>query len=876
MSRPSGWILIGILVGVFAIQSQAQQSVSVIVMPFEIYAEEDLTYLGAQIADALKNSFKQEGATVIEPVVPPGLAWKESVQNTRKLGQQNAANYVVWGSMTRVGQKFSLDAKLLAVGEETPPSAISKEGEGIENLPPTVNALAREISLKLFKRERIVEIRVEGNQRIETDAIKKVVKSQPGDIYLAKSLSDDLKAVYAMGYFDDVRVEAENVSGGKAIIIKVKEKPTVHSIIISGNTWVYDTDKIKEEITVRKGSILNTAKVQNDIRRIKELYREKNFYNVKVTYKVIDREENQADLEYIIEEGKKLRITKIQFVGNKAYSDSKLRGLMSTSEANILSWFTSAGDLNQETLNQDVGKLTAFYQNNGYIQAKVGDPQVEFKEDGIEITIKIDEGSRFKVGKVEVTGELIFPKEQLLNQIKLSKEEFYDRETVRTDILTLTDLYADEGYAYVEIKPQIDEDKDKLLVNITYQIVKGKEVYFERINIAGNTKTRDKVIRRELQVYEQELFGSRRLKRSIQNLYRLDYFEDVKVNTTKGSADDKMVLDVDVKEKSTGSFSFGAGYGNVESFFVTASISERNLFGRGQTLSLNGVLGAKTAKYTLSFTEPWLFDKPLSAGFDIYNWNYSYPTYDKASVGGNLRLGYPVYDYTRGYLTYTLDRAEISNVEDDAPDSIKDTQGINVKSSITPKLRYDSRDSSFNPTKGSEDQASVEFAGLGGNVGFIKYLAETGWYRLLYWKLIGVAHAAGGYVNKLPNYDLPDYEKFYLGGINSLRGFDRDDLAPRDSNGDPIGGDKYVQFNFELRFPLVEQAGVFGDVFYDTGGVYLDSQDIDWANLRRSAGVGVRWLSPVGAIRLEYGWILDPEPTDHGSGKFEFSMGGAF
>ena len=876
MSKPSGWILIGLLVGVLAIQARAQQTVSVIVMPFDIYAQEDLAYLGDQIGGALKNAFRQEGATVIEPVIPPGLAWKESVQNTRKLGQQNAADYVIWGSMTRIGQKFSLDAKLLAVGEGGPPSAISKEGEGIENLPRTVTELAREIGLKLFKRERIVEIRVEGNQRIETDAIKKVVKSQPGDIYLVKNLSDDLKAVYAMGYFDDVRVEAEDVSGGKAIIIKTKEKPTVHNIIISGNTWVYDDDEIKEEITVRKGSILNSAKVQNDIRRIKELYRDKNFYNAKVTYKVIDREENQADLEYIIEEGKKFHISKIQFEGNKAYTDRKLKGLMSTSEESILSWFTSAGDLNQETLNQDIGKITAFYQNNGYIQAKVGEPQTEFKEDGIEITIKIDEGSRFKVGQVDVAGELIFPREQLLNQIKLSKEEFYDRETVRTDILTLTDLYSDEGYAYVEINPKVDQDQEKLLVNLTYDIVKGKEVYFERINISGNTKTRDKVIRRELQVYEQELFSGRRLKRGVQNLYRLDYFEDIKVNTTKGSAEDKMLLDVDVKEKSTGAFSFGAGYGNVENFFVTASISERNLFGRGQTLSLDGVFGTKTTKFTLSFTEPWLFDRPLSAGFDLYNWDYSYPTYDKASLGGRMRLGYPVYDFTRGYLTYTFDRANVTNVDDSAPSSIKDIEGINIKSSITPRLRYDSRNSLFNPSSGSEHETSVEFAGLGGNVGFVKYLAETGWFRLLYWKLIGVAHAAGGWVNKLGGKDLPDYEKFYLGGINTLRGFDRDDLAPRDSNGDAIGGDKYVQFNFELRFPLVEQAGVFGVTFFDTGGVYLDSQDINWADLRRSAGVGVRWLSPMGPIRLEYGWILDPEPTDHGSGKFEFSMGAAF
>ncbi len=876
MSRFSRWILIGILFGVFATQAQAQQSVGVIVMPFDIFAEEDLSYLGSQIGNALKNAFRQEGATLIEPVIPPELSWKESVESMRKVGALNAADYVIWGSMTRIGQKFSLDAKLAVVAEEGPPSVFFQEGEGIENLPRTVGALGREISLKLFKRERVVEISVEGNRRIETDAIRRVVKTQAGDLYSVKNLSDDLKAVYAMGFFDDVRVEAEDVSGGKAVIIKVKEKPTVRSIIITGNTWVYDDDEIREEITVRKGSILNIDKVQNDVKRIEELYREKNFYNAKVTYDVIDREENQADLEYLIEEGSKLHISEIRFVGNKAYSDRKLKGLMSTSEESILSWITSAGDLNQENLNQDIGKITAFYQNNGYVQAKVSDPQIEFTETGIEITIKIDEGPRFKVGDVDVTGDLILPKEQLLDKIKISKEEFYDRETVRSDMLTLTDLYADEGYAYTEISPKVDQDQENLVVGITYEINKGKEVYFERIDISGNTKTRDKVIRRELQVYEQELFSGRRLKRGIQNLYRLDFFEDIKVNTAKGSADDKMVLDIEVKEKSTGAFSFGTGYGNVENFFFSASVSERNLFGRGQTLSLNGVFGAKTTKFTLSFTEPWFMDRPLSAGFDLYNWDYEYDNYDKASVGGNLRLSYPVYDFTRAYLSYIFDRADVKNVSEDAAVSVKKSEGLNIKSSVLPRLRYDSRDSLFIPTRGSDHSLSFEFAGLGGNVGFTKYIAETAWYRQLFWKLVGSAHAAGGYVDKLSGKDLPDYEKFYLGGINTLRGFERDDLAPRDADGSPVGGDKYVQFNFELRFPLVEEAGVYGVAFFDTGGVYLDSQDINFSDLRRSAGVGFRWLSPMGPIRLEYGWILDPEPTDHGAGKFEFAMGAAF
>jgi outer membrane protein insertion porin family len=520
--------------------------------------------------------------------------------------------------------------------------------------------------------------------------------------------------------------------------------------------------------------------------------------------------------------------------------------------------------------------LTAFYHNNGYVQARVGEPEVTFEEDGIVITIRIDEGARFKVGEVSMAGDLIIPQEQLLEKLKISEEEYYNRETLRLDVLTLTDIYADEGYAYVDISPRIDQDTEKLVVNIIFDIDKGKQVYFEEITISGNTKTRDKVIRRELQVYEQELYGGRRLKRSVQNLYRLDFFEDIKVNTVKGSADDKMRLHLDVIEKNTGSFSFGAGYGNVENLFLTASVAERNLFGRSQTLSLKGQVGTKTTRFTLSFTEPWMFDIPLSAGADIYNWKYDFSTYDKDSIGGVLRLGYPIIDYTRGYLSYNYDIANIKNVDDNAADSIKNDEGENIKSSIETRIRYDSRNDLFHPTEGSTHSVSYEFAGLGGNVGFNKIIGETGWYYPLFWQLIGVLHGKAGYVKELKGKTLPDYEKFYMVGIDALRGFTRNDLSPRDENGSEIGGNKFVQLNAEVRFPLVKQAGVYGVVFFDTGDIYSEDENIELSNLRESAGGGIRWLSPMGPIRLEYGFILDPKPTDQNSGKWEFSMATSF
>jgi outer membrane protein insertion porin family len=379
-------------------------------------------------------------------------------------------------------------------------------------------------------------------------------------------------------------------------------------------------------------------------------------------------------------------------------------------------------------------------------------------------------------------------------------------------------------------------------------------------------------------VYEQELTSATRLKRSITNLQRLDYFEDVKVDTSKGSDADKMVLKIDVIEKSTGAFSFGAGYGNVESLFGTAQVSERNLFGRGQTLSLQGILGSKTQKIILSFTEPYIYDIPLTGTIKVYDWVYDYDDYQKDTIGGSISFGYPVFDYTRFFVSYLYDLTDIKNIDNAASDSIKDLKGKNVKSSISSNLKYDSRNRRFLATKGALNSFLFEFAGLGGDIGFTKYIAETGWYFPLVWDLVGVAHAKAGYVADIKKKKLPDYEKFYMGGIGSLRGFEREDLAPRDADGASVGGDGFVQFNFELVFPLLKDLGVHGLVFFDTGKVYKERDDIEFnpADLRQSAGGGIRWLSPMGPLDIEYGYILDQKDSDHGPGQFEFSMASSF
>ena len=866
--------------GIYPQTAHSQQPPSVVILPFEIFSQDDLSYLQTEIPSALKISLEQAGARIllIDPLSEP--EWKRrvgSIEEIQRLSTQTGANHLIWGSLTWIGQQFSLDLKLFDTSARRP-LPFAAEGKGIENLPAAVDTLAQDLIQKIFKRQKILAINVEGSIRIEAEAIKRVVKAQRGDVYNPKNLSDDLKAVYAMGYFDDIQIEAETQPDGIIVTFKIKEKPTLRKVTFSGSRFAFKDEDIEEVITAKRGSIVNINVIQNDMDRIAELYKDENYHNVKIDYKIFDRKDNQADIEYIIEGGEKFQIEKIRFEGNSAFSDKQLKREMTTAESNILSWFTSAGDLNENNLEQDAARLTAFYKNSGYMQARVAEPEVKFIGNEIEITIKIDEGPRFKVGKVAVTGDLILPEEELSASLMISQEEFYNRETLRNDVLKINDLYANQGFAYVDVAPKVDQDAEKLVVDITFDIKKGQEVYFEEIIISGNTKTRDKVIRRQLRVFEQELFSSLRLKRSVRNLFRLDFFEDVKVDTSKGSADDKMVLKIDVVEKSTGAFSFGAGYGNVDKLYGMVSIAERNLFGRGQRLELRSTLGSKTQNINLSFTEPYVYDIPLSGTLTLYNWQYSYDQYDKDSFGAGLSFSYPIINYTRAQLGYIYDMAEITNIEEDAPDSIKDLDGTNVKSSLQSSLRYDSRDNTFVPNEGSSHGFSFEFAGLGGNIGFMKYIADTAVYIPLFWGFVLAPHLEGGYVNKTKDKKLPDYEKFYMGGIGSLRGFERDDLAPLDDEGNAIGGDKYVQFNLDLTFPLVKEQGVFGGIFFDAGRVYADDEnpELNPSDLRKSAGLGIRWLSPMGPVRLEYGWILDPQPTDHGPGNWEFSMASAF
>jgi outer membrane protein insertion porin family len=862
---------------------QAASGGTVALMPFTLYSQINLDYLQQNILEALSNGLSQQDIPVLSlSKTQPWLTKKipSDRQELRAIGKQLEADFLIYGSLTKIGQRLTLNGNLLEIKSEKPPLTFSLTEEGLENILKLMERFSKELGLRILGQEKIAGISIKGNQRIEAQAIEKELKSKIGEAYTPELLDQDLRAIFKMGYFSDVKLEVNQTPQGKAITFVVEERPFVKRIDFKGYKEIKEND-LKEQLTIKPYTILNLNTVSETLEKLTAYYQSKGYYNVQITYSVTYEEKGQgAVIVYTIVEGKKVYIKTIAFQGNKNFSEKKLKALMETNEKGIFSWITSSGVYKKELLEQDLEKLSSFYYNHGYLKAKVGEPSVRHEGNWLYLTIPIEEGQPYQMGQVSVSGDLIQPQDKLMASLAITKEKFYNREVIRKDILMFNDLYAYEGYAFVEINPQIKEDPSGLKVDLVYDIKKGSKVYFEHIDIVGNVKTRDKVIRREFKVSEKDLFDPKALRKSNENLHRLDFFEEINLSTSPGSQEDRMKLKVEVKEKMTGSFSVGAGYSAVEQVLLMGQISERNLFGTGNRLSLDAQLGAVTTLYKLSYFQPYLFDTQISCDSSIYKWIYLYDQYEKDSVGGSLTFGYPIpIEYTRAFLTYAYEDANVSQVHDDAAQVIKDMAGEHQTSSVTLTLKRDTRDSIFNTTKGSVNSVSVTYAGgpLGGTNYFTRYVAVSGWYFPLFWDTTFFVGGKGGYITQNSGGgDLPLYEKFFLGGINSLRGFRVFTVSPLDPRtNDPIGGEQMVQFNVEYVFPLIPKIGVKGLVFFDAGNVFAKDQAIDLGSLRQSVGVGIRWYSPLGPLRLEFGWNFNPKPGDQND-PIEFSIGGSF
>lgn len=870
-------------------RAQSANTDKVVVLPFQINTLKPLDHLKSGLQEMLTSRLAAKG---LQMVSANTINRRASIYDTMlkqgnviALGKDLGAKWIIQGSLTQIGENISLDINIINTTGDQPSSSLFVSEDSMNRLSDAVERAAVIIGNRVSGVILVGKIEVKGNKRIETEAILAVINSKEGSPLDNDLLDTDLRSIYRMGYFRDVRIETEESPMGKNIYVYVIEKPSITKILFEGNEK-QDDDDLMDQLGIKKYSILNRSEVKQSINRLKEYYRQKGYYHVEISETIENLPDNEVSLTYNIKEGKKIYIKKIQFIGNTQIEAGDLKDEMETKQMWAFSWMTGSDKLDQKKLEFDVHKLTTYYRNKGFIKAKVGEPDVKFENEGLTITIEIIEGPRYKVNIVSIEGDLVKPADELLAETAIKQEKFYNMEVVRTDTLTLRDIYGEDGYAYADVAPIIKEDDEKHLVDIHFKISKGKRVRFERINITGNYITRDKVIRREFKFAEGDYFNGTALKRGTTNLYRLGFFEKVDIQTKKGSQDDLMILDIDVAEQPTGEFSLGVGYSSYEKTLTQFQLAKRNFLGRGQDVSAKASFGSRTTNYTISFREPWLFDKPLSAGISLYEWKYEseYDQYDQNTRGGSLSFGFPLkFDYTRGSVKYALDQTEIHNVTEDAYQEIKDQEGTSVASSITLGITRNSKNRYQMASEGSLNRFSFEYAGgfLGGDAAFNKYLVTSAWYFPLKWDTIFMAQGRAGYVEKRPEGTLPYGEKFKLGGINSIRGYGYGDISPKSPAGRSVGGEKMWVTNFEYLFPLQKEQGVMGLIFFDAGNAYRESDNIFkrdddfFLTARRSYGAGIRWNTPLGLLRLEYGIKLDREEGES-KGDWEFTIGGAF
>ncbi len=750
------------------------------------------------------------------------------------------------------------------------------------------------IGLALAQSYQFSDVVIEGNRRVETSAIRSVISTAPGQSVSMEDIDADIRAIYKLGRFKDVQAEVSERNGATILIYRLEERPLVRKVEFEGNKEL-STDKLTGLVVLKTPDIYDPGAVDRSVKAIKDAYLEEGFYAAQVDPEIEINDQNEASIIFQIEEGEKVLVDTISFEGNKVFSDKQLKKVMVTKERWFLSWLTGRGTYQEEMLQNDLEIIADQYYNEGYVQVKVKQPQVTLSEDQrlLTLLIEVEEGDQFRVGEVDVQGDLLKSKEEILELIKLRPGDVFSRKQLRSDVFSVNDLYADQGYAYVNVSPLTSIDPEKHLVSLKFDIEQGIQVHIDQIRITGNTKTRDKVIRREMKLAEGDLYSATQLKESRRKINNLGFFEEVNVSTAKAGDPAHMDVNVEVKERPTGTFSLGAGYSSVDGIIGQGSVSQENFLGRGLKLNLSGSFGGRSTTYTVGLLEPYFLDKNLSLGFDVYKTEREWTDFTKKTVGGDIKLGFPLGEDNRAFFIYRYEEKEILDVDDEASLFIRDQEGTSTLSSLSGSLTRNTTDYRLDPSKGYVAEGSIEFAGLGGTQKFSKYILDYRHFFPFKWGTVFSAHGQLGYVQRIGGEDVPIDERFFLGGINSLRGFNSREVGPRvrrSSQGvDPntgipigsagedfefIGGNKEAFFNLEYVFPIIKDLGLKGLVFFDTGNAWSEDEEY-FSNMRYSVGTGIRWFSPMGPLRLELGYNPDPR-EDEDTTEWQFSIGRFF
>lgn len=745
-----------------------------------------------------------------------------------------------------------------------------------------------EVSAQAKQAPAIHEVKITGNELVEESTIKYYLKTKAGDQFSVITVRKDIQKLYSLGFFDDIAVDVQEFEGRLIVTFMLKEKPAIDEVIVEGEDKISQED-IYKVLTVKQNTIINKKQIHESLEKVKSLYEEKGYYFAEVDYEVRELKDRRVEVLFKIDEGKKYKIKDIEFSGNVHLSDRQMKKVMEIKEARIWRTITSlgkAGKLVMKKLENDRRRLAALYAKYGFIEADIKAPSIDLREErgGIVITLTIVEGKQYKVGRVTVITDEEFPISELKEAFGLNEGDVFDGTSIPGRVRRLTEYYTERGYAFADVNPRVERRPEENLVDMSLVVEKGVSVKFGKVDIRGNEHTRDKVIRREIAMEEGALYDSSRIKKTRMRLQRLGYFSEAEVGSKKRPDEDIVDLEITVKEKQTGSFSGGGGFSSQQGVFVVGRVTQRNLFGRGWIISTEGILGKDRTDIVFSFTEPYFLDTRLRTSFEFKNRFEDFDTFDIDTLSGSLTLGYPLSDNLSVALGYSYEENEISDLDlsSEAQQILRVEEGFFVTSALLPSIGYNSLDSPMKPSRGLrvslKNKISAKF--LGSDLDYYRGVLETRYYIPVPKSILPLTQtpilllrSVMGYAEGFKGDELPIYERFFLGGARSLRGFDFRDVGPADKFGQPLGGASSLLLSAELSYPV---ASIMDAVFFlDAGNVYLEGNTLDITDLRFSAGPGFKANTPFGQIAIFLGFKLDRKNGEKIT-ELHFDMGRGF
>ncbi|MFH1915299.1 MAG: outer membrane protein assembly factor BamA [Pseudomonadota bacterium] len=870
--------------------------VTVAVLPFVINAGEDFSYLRDSLPELLADRLREVGFGVVDAAEVRRVLHDKNITtvtaaSAREVALLTGAGFAVFGAMNQIGDAISLDARLADAYGSDAGKSISVTKDGLINLLPAVDDLVARMRVDLLKLEVVAEVDVEGTKVLDKDVVLMRLTIQRGDMLTAKAANTALKNIYDLGYFDDVKVRIDDVPEGKRVVFVVVEKPRIQALGVRGADAISSGD-ILEAVSTKKGGVVNPKVLADDIRVIREMYRKDGYYKAKVSHEVEDAGTGVARLTFVVDEGPKLYITDVVIDGAKQLDPSDIKDVLALKERGMLSWITNTGVLKEELLDRDAAAIEAFYNSKGFIEVRVGRPEVDIKDNGITVVYQVWEGQRYKMGDTLFKGDLIDDPAKLSDITSIGKlkekDDYFDRSLLKSDVDALTTYYNDYGYAYADVKVNLKDNPETQIVDVVYTIAKHQRVHIRRVLIEGNTVTRDNVIMRQMRLADGDMFSGEKLKRSHTRLTNLDYFERVDISPVPTGNPEEMDLVVKVKDKPTGRIGGGIGYSTYDSVYLAAQVSESNLFGKGYLLALNGAFSGRKTVYTLTFRNPNLNDSDVGMTAEAHKRDEDFTDYTKRSFGGIMSFDYPVGEYTSVAWDYTAENYQLTNISDDASQAVKDDKGSHFLSQLAAGITRDTRDNFMNTTEGTVTSMAIAYGGgpLGGTDDFVKYTGSFQWYTPTFEEVVFHSKVWAGYLHRnFGNSKVPTDQRFELGGVGTVRGYSSYSISPLDSAGANEGGNKAFYMNHELRRQLSKEYGITSLIFFDAGNSWKESEMFFSSPVRKgttpalglykSVGAGINWYSPMGPVGIVYGYGLDRIGTT-GRHKIEMLMGQQF